>query len=116
MAKEIILDAADKKLGRLASQVALALRGKTKEDFLPHSKNLPKVFVKNVNLMIFSEKKLKSKTFKRYSGYPGGLKRQSAYEVFLKDKKEVLRRAVLGMLPKNKLRKMMVKNMILQNG
>ena len=116
MKKQIIIDAKNKKLGRLASEVALTLRGKTKADFLPYAKDLPKVTVKNVDLIAFSEKKLRGKTFLRYSGYPGGLKSRSAWEVAKKDKREVLKHAVSGMLAKNKLRKVMLKNLTLEHG
>ena len=116
MKQEIIINAAGKKPGRIASQIALALRGKKSADFLPHSKNLPKVSVKNIDEIDFSEKKLKAKKFKKYSGYPGGLKRRSAWTLAVSDKREVLRHAINGMLPKNKLRKIMLKNLTLRHG
>lgn len=116
MAKEIIIDAKNKKLGRLASEVAKALRGKTDAGFLPHSLDLPKVMVKNADEVAFSEKKLKEKEYWTYSGYPGGRKVKTAWEVAQKDKREVLRRAVSGMLAKNRLKKIMIKNLILLHG
>ncbi|KKT29598.1 MAG: 50S ribosomal protein L13 [Candidatus Giovannonibacteria bacterium GW2011_GWB1_46_20] len=111
-----MIDAKGKRLGRIASGTAFALRGKTKADFLPHNTVLPKVVVKNADAVDFSEKKLKEKKFWRYSGYPGGMKLKSAHEVAQKDKREVLRRAVLGMLPHNRLRKIMIKNLIIYHG
>ena len=116
MSKEIIIDAKNKQLGRLASEVAKALRGKTDAGFVPNSQDLPKVFVTNVNEINFSEKKLKEKEFARYSGYPSGRKVKTAWEVAKTDKREVLRHAVLGMLPRNRLKKLMVKNLIIKNG
>ena len=113
---EITIDAEGKKLGRLASEVASALRGKTSAHFLPYVKILPKITVKNVDAINFSEKKLKEKTLLRYSGYPGGLKKQSAWSVAAKDKRNVLKHAVSGMLPKNKLRKIMLKKLIQKDG
>lgn len=116
MKKEITIDANGKKLGRLASEVASALRGKTGADFLPYVKDLPEVTVKNIDLIDFSEKRLKESVFLRYSGYPGGLRKKTAWNVAKGDKREVLRHAVNGMLPKNKLRKIMLKNLILKHG
>ena len=116
MKKQITIDAKNKKLGRLASEAALALRGKTEADFLPYVKDLPRVTIKNVDLIAFSEKRLKESDFLRYSGYPGGLKKKTAFKVAESDKREVLRHAINGMLPKNKLRKVMLKNLTLEHG
>ncbi|OGF63242.1 50S ribosomal protein L13 [Candidatus Giovannonibacteria bacterium RIFCSPLOWO2_01_FULL_44_40] len=116
MKREIIIDAANKKLGRVASNIALALRGKTDADFLPHRTVLPKVIVKNVDKINFSEKRLKNSFYARYSGYPSGRKTISALEVAKKDKREVLRRAISGMLPRNRLKKGMIKNLIIYHG
>lgn len=113
---EIIIDAKNKKMGRLASEAAYALRGKTSASFSPNSQNLPKVVVKNADDVDVSEKKLKESFFARYSGYPGGRSVKSAFLVAQKDKREVLKKAILGMLPKNKLRKIMIKNLILRHG
>ncbi|OGF64454.1 50S ribosomal protein L13 [Candidatus Giovannonibacteria bacterium RIFCSPHIGHO2_01_FULL_45_24] len=116
MAKEIIIDAKNKKLGRIASETAKALRGKTSVGFLPHSLDLPKVIVKNADSIAFSEKKLKDREFWTYSGYPGGRKVKSAWEVAQTNKRDVLRRAVSGMLRKNRLKKLMIKNLIIYHG
>jgi len=116
MKQEITIDAKDKKLGRLASQVAKALRGKTEADFLPNRTTSPKVTVKNVDLIEFSENKFKNTFFQRYSGYPGGRKVFSAWEVWQKDPREVLLHAVHGMIHKNRLKKGMLKNLILKHG
>lgn len=116
MKSEIIINAENKKIGRLASEVAMALRGKTEADFLPHRTVFPKVIVQNIDSLDFSERKLKEKFFWRYSGYPGGRKEISAHEVAKKDKREVLRHAILGMLPKNRLARKMIKNLDLRRG
>ena len=113
---EIIIDAARKKLGRLASEVAVSLRGKTMPDFLPYDTSLPKVTVKNADSMNLDEKKLKESSFARYSGYPSGRKVKTALEIAQKDKCELLRMTVLGMLPKNRLKKEMIKNLIIYHG
>ncbi|QQG42307.1 MAG: 50S ribosomal protein L13 [Candidatus Giovannonibacteria bacterium] len=119
MTKEIIIDAKNKKLGRIASEVAKALRGKTDAGFLPHTVVLPRVIVKNAGSIAFSEKKLKDKEFWTYSGYPGGRKVKSAWEVAEKStgwRSDILRHAVSGMLHKNRLKKLMIKNLIIYNG
>lgn len=116
MKKEIVIDAKNKRLGRVASKIARALRGKTEADFLPNRTVLPKVFVKNGDLVDISEKKLKESEHARYSGYPSGRKVSSAWEVAKKDKRLVFRHAVLGMLPHNRLRKIMIKNLIIYHG
>jgi large subunit ribosomal protein L13 len=106
-----IIDAKGKVLGRLASQIAILLRGKHKRDFDPSKDMGDVVIVKNVDKMKFTGKKLKKKKYYWHSGYPGGLKERTLEEMFKKDPKWVLREAVLGMLPKNRLRKRMIKRL-----
>lgn len=116
MKNEIVIDAKNKKLGRAASEIAVALRGKTDPDFLPSQTSFSKVIVKNVDSIAFSEKRLKETAFANYSGYPSGRKLKNAWEMAQKDKCEVLRRAIFGMLAKNRLKKLMIKNLILRHG
>jgi large subunit ribosomal protein L13 len=116
MKKEIIIDAKGQKLGRVASRVAFALRGKTDPDFLPHRVAFPKVYVKNIDELDLSTKKLKETFFIRFSGYPSGDKHVRAYDIAQRDKRELFRRAVLGMLHRNRLRDQMIKNLILYHG
>lgn len=116
MKSNTIIDAKNKKLGRIASEIALVLRGKTDADYLPNRTALPKVIVKNVDEIAFSEKRLKETVFARYSGYPSGRKLKSAWEVAQKDKREVLKHAVFGMLAKNRLKKFMIKNLTMYHG
>lgn len=116
MKKEIIIDATDKKLGRLASEVASSLRGKTDPDFLPNRTTFSRVIVKNVDAMSLSEKKLKETFFGSYSGYPGGLRQRSASSVAAKDKRELLKRAVSGMLKNNRIKTPILKGLILYHG
>jgi len=106
-----IIDAKGKVLGRLASQIAILLRGKHKRDFDPSKDMGDVVIVKNVDKMKFTGKKLKKKKYYWHSGYRGGLKERTLEEMFKKDPKWVLREAVLGMLPKNRLRKRMIKRL-----
>jgi len=106
-----IIDAKGKILGRLASQIAILLRGKHKRNFDPSKDMGDVVIVKNVDKIKFTGKKLKKKKYYWHSGYPGGLKERTLEEMFKKDPKWVLREAVLGMLPKNRLRKKMIKRL-----
>lgn len=116
MKKEVIIDAKGKKLGRVASEAALALRGKTSADFLPYRISFPQVYIKNINDLDLSHEKLKKTFFVRYSGYPGGQKIESAHRVAQKDKKDLLEKAIFGMIRKNKLKSKMIKNLILYHG
>ncbi len=106
-----IIDAKGKTLGRLASQIAILLRGKHKPDFRPHEDKGDFVIVKNVKEIKITGKKMKQKKYYHHSGYPGGLKEVSLEKLFKERPAEVLRKAVWGMLPKNKLRKKMIKRL-----
>lgn len=113
---DFVFDAQGQILGRLASQVALALRGKVKANFIPSRTRLPRVLVKNVSLLRFNERRLKASALWRYSGYPSGRHEKTAWEVAQQNPKELLRHAVRGMLPKNKLQPRMIKNLIIYHG
>ncbi len=107
----IQIDATGQSLGRVASKIAHLLRGKNLPEFQPHILPDQKVVVFNVDKVQFTGKKLEQKKYFHYSGYPGGLRERKMKEVFEKNPNEVLRIAVLGMLPKNRLRKEMIKNL-----
>ncbi|MCD5396085.1 MAG: 50S ribosomal protein L13 [Candidatus Pacebacteria bacterium] len=109
-----IIDAQGKSLGGLASEIAILLQGKHKPDYAPHKDIGDFVIVKNFDKVRFTGQKLKKKKYYRHSGYLGGLKEETLEEVLKKDPFKVLRRAVLGMLPKNKLRSKMIKRLKLQ--
>lgn len=97
--KWFLVDAKDKILGRLASQIAKVLRGKHKPIYTPFIDTGDCVIVINASLIKVTGKKLKDKMYRRYSGYPGGL-REETLETVLKNKPtEVLRLAVKRMLP-----------------
>ena len=98
------IDAANKILGRLAVEVALLLRGKDKADFAPNKDGGDIVIIKNADKIIVTGKKMNDKVYYHHSGYLGGLKETPFKKIFKKDPGEVIRRAVYGMLPKNKLR------------
>ena len=106
------VDATGKPLGRLASEIAILLRGKDRADFVYHQDKGIGVIVENIEQMKITEKKLEQKEYLNYSGYPGGLKRTKAKNVSFS---AMLRKAVFGMLPKNKLRAEMIKRLIIKN-
>lgn len=104
------IDATDKSLGRLSSEVAALLIGKNKVDYVRNALSGNTVTVVNAAKLKVSEKKLLEKVYTRYSGYPGGLKELSmAHIVEKKGYKEAITIAVKGMLPDNKLKKGMMK-------
>lgn len=99
------IDATDKVLGRLASQIAVLLRGKDEATFERHLDNGGVVTVVNASKLKLTGTKMTEKVYTRYSGYPGGLKKRSpAEEITKKGYASILKKAVYGMLPKNKTR------------
>jgi large subunit ribosomal protein L13 len=106
-----VVDAQDKVLGRLASRIAMVLRGKTKPVFTPHMDTGDFVVVVNAAQVRLTGKKLADKFYYRHSGYPGGLKAISARHLLQKRPEEVLRHAVRGMLPKNSLGRHLLKKL-----
>jgi large subunit ribosomal protein L13 len=113
---EHTIDAKNKILGRLAVEIANLLRGKNKPSFVPYLNKGDKVTVINTDEIKVSGQKLKNKIYWRHSGYPGGIKQITFERAMEKDSREVLRRAVYGMLPKNKLRDKIIKNLKLYKG
>lgn len=107
-----IIDVTNKSLGRVASQIAVLLRGKHKPNFMPHLDMGDFVRVKNVEKLKITGNKMRQKIYYSHSGYPGGLKKRTLQEVFNKEPFKVLKWAVYGMLPKNKLRKIQIKRLI----
>jgi large subunit ribosomal protein L13 len=105
------LDAADKSVGRLATEIAVLLRGKNKPEFVPNVDMGDIVEVFNTGRMKFTGKKLEQKKYYQYSGYPGGIKETKMSDLQEKRPEEILERAVRNMLPANKLRKNMLKRL-----
>jgi len=106
-----IIDAEGKVLGRLSTQIAVLLRGKHKPTFAPHKDIGDFVIIKNVEKLKFTGKKFKNKIYYRHTGYLGGLKKATLEDIYGKSPSEVLRRAVYGMLTKNKLRAIQIKRL-----
>ena len=109
---EHTLDATNEKLGRIASKAAALLAGKATVAFARNKMPTEKVKIINASKISFTEKKLKDKEYADYSGYPGGLKHLSVEQMIVrKGYSEIVKRAVVGMLPKNKLRAKMLINL-----
>ncbi|MCM8766205.1 MAG: 50S ribosomal protein L13 [Candidatus Omnitrophica bacterium] len=109
--KWYLLDARDKILGRLAVKVARIIMGKHKPDYAPHLVKGDGVIVINAKEVKVTGDKPAQKFYKRYSGYPDGLKTIPLAEMLEKKPEEVIRHAVKGMLPKNKLTKVMLRRL-----
>lgn len=107
------IDASNKILGRVASEIATFLRGKNQASFLPHVDSGNSVEVLNVEKIKISGNKSDEKAYWRYSGYPGGIRKKTYKDLVEASRGEVLRRAVYGMLPHNKLRIRFMKRLII---
>ena len=99
----LVVDASDKTLGRLATQIADALRGKRKPQYTPHCDVGDFVIVVNAEHIAVTGKKLQEKLYHRHTGYPGGLKTRTLAEMLERRPEEVIRKAVKGMMPRNRL-------------
>jgi large subunit ribosomal protein L13 len=109
------IDATNKILGRLATRIVTLLRGKHKPNFLPYKDEGDFVVVKNADKIKLTGKKLEQKKYYHHTGYLGGLKETPVKKIFEKNPGEVLKRAVFGMFPKNKLRKKQIKRLKIIN-
>lgn len=108
---EVKIDANNQSAGRVASKIAMILMGKNKASYQPYKITGDTVRVSNVNNLKLTGKKEEKKLYYHHSGYPGGLKIKQAKDL---SKKEVLRKAVAGMLPKNKTRVKLMKRLIIE--
>ena len=106
-----LVDAKDKVLGRTATQIASLLKGKHKKDLTPHIDMGDGVVCINADKIRSTGKKMGQKYYKRYSGYPGGLKEERLEHLLKRKPTDVIRHAVKGMLPKNKLGRYMFKRL-----
>ena len=98
-----LVDAEGKTLGRLATRVADTLRGKDKAQYTPHVDTGDFVVVVNAEKVAVTGKKLEDKRYYRHSGYPGGIRSRTLQEELDRRPTEVIRKAVKGMLPRNRL-------------
>jgi large subunit ribosomal protein L13 len=99
----LVVDASGQTLGRLATQIADALRGKTKPEYTPHCDTGDFVVVVNAERIHVTGNKRADKKYYRHSGYPGGIKERTLEDMLERRPEEVIRKAVKGMLPRNRL-------------
>lgn len=111
-----LVDANDKILGRMAVQVAHLLMGKHKPEYVDYLNMGDSVVIINASGVKVTGRKETDKIYTRYSGFPGGLKEITYDRMKAHRPSEILRRAVIGMLPKNKLRKHRIKNLYVFQG
>jgi large subunit ribosomal protein L13 len=109
--KWYVIDATDQVLGRIATKAATILTGKHRPHYAPFLVSGDHVIIVNADKIKFTGEKLDKKVYRWHTLYPGGLKEVGARKVFETKPEKVIREAVLGMLPKNKLRKRMVKRL-----
>ncbi len=114
--KWYVVDATDKVLGRLATQIALRLRGKHRPDFTPHLDTGDFIIVINAEKVRLTGNKPDQKMYHKHSGYLGGLKSMTARQMLEKKPEEVIRLAVRRMLPKNKLARHQLKKLKVYRG
>jgi large subunit ribosomal protein L13 len=114
--KWYLVDAKDAILGRLAVKIANCLRGKNKPIFTPNCDTGDFVIVVNAEKVKLTGKKLDNKMYYRHSGYPGGIKSETARERLGKHPERVLADAVWGMLPKGRLGRAMIKKLKVYKG
>ncbi len=111
---EIIIDAKNKKLGRIASEIAVFLQNKKSVYYDPRLAGNGKVIVKNIDKLDISPKKMEQKVYYRHTGYMGHLKKKKLKEFYAEDPARVLRKAVERMLPKNFLRPKRLRRLIIE--
>jgi large subunit ribosomal protein L13 len=111
-----VVDAQGKTLGRLATQIADVLRGKRKPTYTPHVDVGDFVIVINAEKIAVTGNKLEAKRYWRHSGYPGGIKSRTLGDLLAQRPEEVIRRAVKGMLPRNRLARQQLRKLKIYAG
>ncbi len=114
--KWYIIDAANKPLGRVASEAAKLLRGKHKPTYTPNLDNGDHVIILNCNDIVLTGHKLDQKIYRHHSGYIGGMKETTAREMLSKSPEKMMMLAIKGMLPKNSLGRQMLKKVRIYAG
>ncbi len=113
--KWYLMDCSGKKLGRLSVQVANILRGKNKPEYTPNSDIGDFVVLVNAKKIEVTGNKTENKIYYRHTGYPGGIKKISFKDQLDKDPEKIIRDAIKGMLPKNKLNRQIIKKLKVYN-
>ncbi|SEH13757.1 LSU ribosomal protein L13P [Thermoleophilum album] len=111
-----VIDASGKTLGRLATQIADILRGKRKPEYTPHVDVGDFVIVVNAEKVAVTGRKREQKIYYRHSGYPGGLRQRTLAEQLEQQPEEVIRLAVRGMLPRNRLARQQLRKLKIYRG
>ena len=111
-----VVDAEGQTLGRLATRIADTLRGKNKPQYTPHIDTGDFVVVVNAEKIVVTGKKLDDKIYYRHSGYPGGLRQRTLREQLDRRPTEVIRKAVKGMLPRNRLARTQINKLKVYSG
>jgi len=111
-----VVDAEGQTLGRLATEIARLLRGKNKPQYTPHVDTGDFVVVVNAEKVVVTGKKAEQKVYRRHSGYPGGLKETSYEQMMERRPTEILRKAVKGMMPKNRLARQQLRKLKIYAG
>jgi large subunit ribosomal protein L13 len=106
-----LIDAEGKVLGRLATEIAEALRGKDKAEYTPHTDGGDYVVVINAEKVVLTGDKMRGKIYARYTGYMGGLRETAARDMLKKHPTFLVEHAVKGMLPKNRLSRQVIKKL-----
>ena len=114
--KWFVVDAENQILGRMASKIAMVLRGKFETNFTPHADCGDYVIVINADKAIMTGKKMENREIFSHTGYPGGQKRITPIQMLEKDGTSLVKHAVRGMLPKNKLGAAILKNLYIYTG
>ncbi len=111
---EYVIDAKGERLGRLASRIAVILQVKFDPGYAPRIAGFDRVTVKNAAGILVSGRKAEEKVYFRHTGYMGHLRARKFHEAFRKSPEEVLRSAIWNMLPKNRLRRVRLKRLIIE--
>jgi len=111
-----IVDGTNQTVGRMCSRIAAVLRGKNKASYTPHVDTGDFVIVINADKVTFTGNKLEEKLYDHFTGYPGGLKTETAKNLLARRPENVVERGVKGMLPKNRLGRKMYKKLFVYAG
>jgi large subunit ribosomal protein L13 len=111
-----VVDGTNQTVGRISSKIAAVLRGKNKAYYTPHVDCGDYVIVTNAGKVKFTGNKLEDKVYQNFSGYPGGLKEETAKDLLKRRPEVIIERAVKGMLPKNRLGRKMYKKLFVYQG
>lgn len=111
-----VVDGTNQTVGRISARIAAVLRGKHKAIYTPHADTGDYIIVINADKVKFSGNKLEEKIYQNYSGYPGGLREETAKNLQKRRPENIIERAVKGMLPKNRLGRKMYKKLFVYAG